>query len=85
MFIHAEACPGFDPPERYPPGYRSGPMMIFRPYHFNGRMAYSALAMVDGDQAEQTITRMFTDPTIASIHARNRYAGCFMFAIYRPA
>ena len=59
--------------------------MVFRPYHFDGRMAYPALAMVDGSQAEQSIEAMFADPTIEMIHSRNVYAGCYMFAIHRPA
>jgi Protein of unknown function (DUF1203) len=83
VFIHADRCPGYDTPDEYPPGFRNWPTMIFRPYHFNGRMAYPALAMVDGGQAEQVIATMFADPTIELIHSRNLYAGCFMFAIHR--
>jgi hypothetical protein len=57
--------------------------MIFRPYHFDGCMAYPAIAMVDGPQAEQAIETIFADPTIEVIHTRNVYAGCYMFAIHR--
>ncbi len=46
---------------------------------------YPAIAMVDGPQAEQAIATIFADPTIEVIHARNVYAGCYMFAIHRPA
>jgi len=84
-FIHAEHCAGYPEPSRYPSGYRDWATMIFRPYHFDGRMAYPAIAMVDGPQAEQAIETIFADPTIEVIHSRNVYAGCYMFAIHRPA
>lgn len=83
VFVHARRCAGYNTPEMYPSGYRNWPTMIFRPYHFDGRMAYPALAMVDGEHAEDAIAGMFTDPTVELIHSRNVYAGCFMFAIRR--
>ncbi|MFN2503446.1 MAG: DUF1203 domain-containing protein [Acidimicrobiales bacterium] len=83
VFIHAGRCAGYDTPEQYPPGFRDWPTLIFRPYHFDGRMAYPALAMVEGRHAEQAIAEMFADPTIEVIHSRNLYAGCFMFGIHR--
>ena len=84
VFVHADTCGGYTEPARYPAGYRSWKTMVFRPYHVDGRMAYPALAMVDGPEAEQAIAAMFADPTIEVIHARNVYAGCYMFAIHRP-
>jgi hypothetical protein len=84
VFIHAGACPGYGTPGQYPPGYRSRPAMIFRPYRRDGQIAYPAIAIVEGDQAEEAIERMFADPSIEFIHARNVYAGCFMFTIRRP-
>ncbi len=84
VFVHAEQCAGYGEPSRYPEGYRSWKTMVFRPYHFDGRMAYPALAMVDGPQAELVIDTIFADPTIEMIHTRNVHAGCYMFAIHRP-
>jgi len=83
VFIHAERCAGYTAPTRYPAGYRDWATLIFRPYHVDGRMAYAAITMVDGPQAEQAIAAIFADPTIEMIHARNVYAGCYMFAIDR--
>ncbi len=57
VFIHAGRCAGYDTPEQYPPGFRDWPTLIFRPYHFDGRMAYPALAMVEGRHAEQANRR----------------------------
>jgi len=85
VFVHAERCAGYTEPARYPAGYRDWATLIFRPYHDDGRMAYPAIAMVDGPQAKQAIAAIFADPTIEMIHARNVYAGCYMFAIHRPA
>ena len=79
VFIHAERCAGYAEPSQYPAGYRDWKPLIFRPYHYGGRMAYPAIAMVDGLQAEQIIEKIFADPTIEVIHARNVYAGCYMF------
>jgi hypothetical protein len=73
VFVHAERCAGYTEQSRYPDGYRDWTTMIFRPYHF------------DGPQAEQAIDKIFADPTIEIIHGRNVYAGCYMFAIHRPA
>ena len=42
VFVHADRCAGYTEPERYPTGYRSWNTMVFRPYHFDGRMAYPA-------------------------------------------
>jgi hypothetical protein len=83
IFVHAEQCAGYTEPAKYPVGYRSWKTMVFRPYHFDGRMSYPALAMVDGPQAEQAIDTIFADPTIEMIHTRNVHAGCYMFAIHR--
>ena len=58
--------------------------MVFRPYRYDGRMAYDAIAMGDGVSAEQVIADIFADRTVEFIHTRNVYAGCFMFAITRP-
>ncbi|MDQ2743991.1 MAG: DUF1203 domain-containing protein [Chloroflexota bacterium] len=85
VFVHAERCAGYTEPSRYPDRYRDWATMIFRPYHKDGRMAYPAIAMVEGPMAEQVIDEIFADPTIEMIHSRNVYAGCYMFAIHRPS
>ncbi|PZS09659.1 MAG: hypothetical protein DLM70_01355 [Chloroflexi bacterium] len=83
MFVHADHCGGYQEPRQYLAGYRDWATMIFRPYHHGGRIAYPAITMVEGPQAEQAIEEIFADPTIEMIHSRNVYAGCFMFAIHR--
>jgi hypothetical protein len=85
VFIHADACAGYADAGSYPPGYRDWPAMVFRPYHYDGTIAYDAIQMGDAATAEALIASMFADPAIAFIHTRNVYAGCYMFRISRPA
>ena len=85
VFIHAGACAGYPDASSYPAGYRDWPTMVFRPYHYDGTIAYDAIQMGDGATAEALIAAMFADPGIEFIHTRNVYAGCFMFGISRPA
>jgi hypothetical protein len=84
VFIHAEACAGYASTGSYPPGYRDWPTMVFRPYHYDGSIAYDAIALGDGAGAEALIASMLADPAIEFIHTRNVYAGCYMFCIGRP-
>lgn len=84
VFVHADACAGYTDTGSYPQDYRDWPTMVFRPYRYDGRIAYDAIAMGDGVSAEQVIADIFADRTVEFIHTRNVYAGCFMFAITRP-
>ncbi len=83
VFIHADACAGYAEVESYPSGYRDWPTMVFRPYLYDGTIAYDAIRMGDGATAEAVIARIFADPAIEVIHTRNVYAGCYMFRISR--
>jgi Protein of unknown function (DUF1203) len=83
VFIHADACAGYAAARAYPAGYRDWPTMVFRPYHYDGSIAYDAIRMGDGAGAEALIDELLADPAIAFIHTRNVYAGCFMFSIGR--
>ncbi len=84
VFIHAEACAGYATTGSYPPGYRDWPTMVFRPYHYDGAIAYDAIQLGDAATAEALIAGLLADPAIEFIHARNVYAGCFMFCVSRP-
>ena len=84
VFIHAEACAGYTSTGSYPPGYRDWPTMVFRPYHYDGAIAYDAIQLGDGPTAETLIAGLLADPAIEFIHTRNLYAGCYMFCISRP-
>jgi Protein of unknown function (DUF1203) len=83
VFVHAESCPGYSATDRYPDGYRDWPTMIFRPYRYDGAIAYDAIRMGDASTADALVADMFSDPQIEFVHTRNVYAGCYMFAITR--
>jgi Protein of unknown function (DUF1203) len=83
VFVHAESCPGYSAVDRYPDGYRDWPTMIFRPYRYDGAIAYDAIRMGDASTADALVAEMFADPEIEFVHTRNVYAGCYMFAIVR--
>ena len=84
VFVHADACGGYTDTSSYPAGYREWPTMVFRPYRYDGVIAYDAIQMGDGATAEKLIAEILADPTIEFVHTRNVYAGCFMFCISRP-
>ena len=84
VFIHADRCAGYGDTGAYPAGYRDWPTMVFRPYRYDGVIAYDAIQMGDAETAEALIADIFADPTIEFIHTRNVYAGCYMFRISRP-
>jgi Protein of unknown function (DUF1203) len=84
VFIHADPCAGYADTGAYPPGYRDWPTMVFRPYRYDGVIAYDAIQMGKGASAEEVIAGVFADPAIEFIHTRNLYAGCYMFCISRP-
>ena len=84
VFIHAEPCGGYSDTDAYPAGDCDWPTMVFRPYCYDGVIAYDAIQMGDASTAEALIAGMFADPAIEFIHTRNVYAGCFMFCISRP-
>src|SRR5258708_20536750 len=48
VFIHADACAGYPDAGSYPPGYRDWPTMVFRPYLYDGTIAYDPIHMADG-------------------------------------
>jgi hypothetical protein len=83
VLVHADACPGYRETGAYPERYRDWPTMVFRPYYRDGGMAYPAISLVDGPDAERAIAEIFADPDIDRIHTRNVRAGCYMFAIHR--
>jgi hypothetical protein len=84
VFIHADECAGYESPHSYPEGFRNR-RQVFRPYDAAGNMVYDALALVDGDSAEETVERLFARPDVEFIHSRNPLPGCYMFRIARDS
>lgn len=82
IFIHADRCPGYDTHGEYPPGFRHRQQLL-RAYDADG----SAVAnhITEGSDAEAAITGLFGRSDVAFLHSRNVLAGCYMFAVSRPA
>jgi hypothetical protein len=79
VFIHVERC------ERYsdwtlPADFRQLPLVI-EGFHLGGRLAVQE--RVNGDDPEEVVARVFTEPGVAYAHIRNGEAGCFMARVDR--
>ena len=79
VFIHAERCPGYPTPSRYPPGL-AGRQQVVRAYDKQGRIADGVLA-ADGRQAVQVIAELMARPGVELVHLRNVGYGCYNFAV----
>lgn len=78
VFVHADACDGYEPTAGYPEGFRPR-QQVFRAYDADGRIIDAVL--VDGSGAEPAIDKLLANPEIATVHSRNVLYGCYMFAI----
>jgi hypothetical protein len=81
VFIHAEACPGYLTPDRYPPAL-SHRQQVVRAYDREGRIADGVLAG-DGEHAMAVIGELLGRPDVALVHLRNVGYGCYNFAVRR--
>jgi Protein of unknown function (DUF1203) len=80
VFIHADSCAGYEDNDAYPVGFRQC-QQLFRAYDVEGRQVDNQI--VEGQQAETAIAKLFARPDVAYLHSRNQLAGCYMFAITR--
>lgn len=81
VFIHADRCPGYPAPGRYPPGLSHRPQVV-RAYDQEGRIAGGILAS-DGVHAMAVIGQLLAQPQITVVHLRNVGYGCYNFAVRR--
>lgn len=81
VFIHAERCPGYLTPGRYPPGL-SHRQQVVRAYGQDGRIA-DGILVNDGTHAMAVIRQLLARPDIALVHLRNVGYGCYNFAVLR--
>jgi hypothetical protein len=80
IFVHADACPGYQDARSYPPAFRHR-QQVLRSYSAAGDMLDAVLT--DGSVAEEAIAGLFARPEAAVVHSRNVTAGCYMFAVHR--
>lgn len=82
VFIHADPCPGYLTPGRYPPEL-SHRQQVVRAYDRQGRIA-DGILVADGDHALPVIRDLLARPDVELVHLRNVGYGCYNFAV-RPA
>lgn len=81
VFIHAEHCDGAEH-AGWPDDFRGLPRVL-RGYDANGRIR-GGVVVAEGEPApERFVDELFSDPSIAFIHARALVFGCYTFAIDR--
>jgi hypothetical protein len=81
VFVHADPCPGYGTPHRYPPEL-SHRQQVVRAYDRSGQIADGVLVS-DGDHAQEVIGELLSRPGIALVHLRNVGWGCYNFAVVR--
>ena len=81
VFVHADACAGYDSPGDYPVELSHRPQVV-RAYDHEGRIA-DGVPVDDGDQAARVIRDLLGRPEVALVHLRNVGFGCYNFAVRR--
>lgn len=80
VFVHADECERYRAHDTFPADFRER-TLVFRAYDATGEIRDATLAA--GTQAEETLSRLFADRAVASVHVRNPAWGCFDFAVER--
>jgi hypothetical protein len=80
VFIHADACPGYQHETSYPEGFRHR-QQLFRAYDQAGQQVHNQI-VEPGDQ-EAAIAELLDRPDVDFVHSRNVLPGCYMFSIRR--
>jgi hypothetical protein len=76
-FVHAEACQRYSATDEYPADFRNG--RAFRAYDADYNMIDAQV--VNGNNPEAAIEKLFRNPKIEFVDARSVTHGCFTFRI----
>lgn len=79
IFVHAETCPRYAAPERYPVDFRRH--RVFRAYNAGHNMI-DAVVLQD-EEPEAVIARLLENPEATFLQARSSTHGCYTFRIER--
>lgn len=79
VFVHAEKCPSYAAPDKYPADFRSH--RVLRAYNATNDMI-DAVVVAD-EQPEPVIARLLQNPETAFLQARSVTRGCYTFRIER--
>lgn len=80
VFIHTDPCPGAAP--GYPAAMHTSDR-VFRAYDAEGRILRGVQVDPDPLLADEVLTAMFSDPTVALVHVRAVGFGCFQHEVRR--
>ena len=84
VFIHAEACPAYDPAQGLPPRHRQGnDNQILRGYGEDNRIVYGSGVVVRPAEIEATAAQLLARNDIAYLHMRSSTNNCFTLRIDR--
>ncbi|MBX9467177.1 MAG: DUF1203 domain-containing protein [Rhizobium sp.] len=82
IFLHAEACPGYEASEILPPMLTS-PDYIVRGYGSDDRIVYGSGGVVAAEAIPGRARELLTDPDIAYLHVRSARNNCYQCRIER--
>ena len=79
IFVHAESCERYAATHEFPADFREGRVM--RAY--NSKFDMIDAKVVDGNESEVVIEKLFHNPETSFVDARSVTRGCFTFRIQR--
>jgi hypothetical protein len=79
IFVHELPCAPYDETDKYPSDFRNG--RVIRAYDSSQDMIDAVV--VDGEEPEAVIAKLFANPQTAFLQVRSVTRGCFTFRIER--
>jgi hypothetical protein len=81
VFIHAEACGGYEPASGLPAELRTGPRVL-RTYRPDRTLNYEDIAFVERDiDIEPALRDVLSRPDVDEVHVRASLSQCFTYAV----
>jgi hypothetical protein len=84
IFLHADSCEPYDPASGFPEDF-SDRNLTLRSYGSTGRGSFSIVdaTVAEPGNAVPELERLFADPNVDVVHARNPAWGCYDFRVER--
>lgn len=83
IFLHAQACPRYEPGDGLPAILRDSPDFILRGYGPDDRIVYGTGAVIAREKIEARAQDLLADPAIAYLHVRSARNNCYQCRIER--
>lgn len=83
VFIHAEACPAYDPARGLPERETEGSGRILRGYGHDDRIVYGTGTVVGNGEIEAEAAAILARQDVAYVHMRSAENNCFTLRIDR--